>query len=105
MKLLTVVFSLFIVSPLSAQVVSGLFSGRLINDSTKKAQTYELALSEYRGKITGYSYTTFVRNDSFFYSIKKIKAKKENGKLVVEDDKMLVNNFPEAPAKHVHQIN
>ncbi|MGZ3849023.1 MAG: hypothetical protein ACXVKI_07835, partial [Flavisolibacter sp.] len=73
---------------LSAQVLSGLYSGTLVNDSTKKEQRYELALSEYRGKITGYSYTTFVRNDSLFYGVKRIKGSRKNGQLVIEDDGM-----------------
>jgi hypothetical protein len=90
---------------LSAQVISGLYSGTLGNDSTQKEQRYELALSEYRGKITGYSYTTFLRNDSLFYGVKKVKATRKNNQLVVEDDKMIVNNFPESPAKGVHQTN
>lgn len=89
----------------SAQIVSGIYMGRLVNDSSKKVQTYELALSEYRGKITGWSYTTFVSNDTFYYSIKRIKATRTADQLILEDDKMYVNNFPEAPAKKVHQIN
>ncbi|HEV7620327.1 MAG TPA: hypothetical protein VGO09_01265 [Flavisolibacter sp.] len=105
MKIIILSVCLFFGCSLSAQVVSGLFTGKLVNDSTKKVQTYELALSEYRGKITGYSYTTFVRNDSFFYSIKRLKATKKDGQLIVEDVEMIVNNFPEPPAKHVHQIN
>ena len=56
-------------------------------------QQYQLALSEYRGKITGYSYTTYVVNDTFYYGIRKINAKKENGKLIVEDDKFITNNL------------
>jgi hypothetical protein len=89
----------------SAQVVSGLYTGTLVNDSTKKEQRYELALSEYRGKITGYSYTTFVVNDTFYYGVKRVKATRKGDILVIEDDKMLVNNFPESPAKGVKQIN
>lgn len=88
-----------------AQYISGIYSGKLVNDSTKKEQNYELALSEYRGKITGYAYTTFVVNDTFYYSIKRIKATRVNGELVVEDVKMLANNFPESPAKRVRQTN
>jgi hypothetical protein len=88
-----------------AQYLSGIYSGKLVNDSTKKEQNYELALSEYRGKITGYAYTTFVVNDTFYYSIKRIKATRVNGALVVEDVKMLANNFPESPAKRVKQTN
>ncbi len=90
---------------LSAQVIGGLYAGTLVNDSTQKEQRYELALSEYRGKITGYSYTTFVRNDSLFYGVKRVKATRKNNQLIVEDDKMIVNNFPESPAKGVHQTN
>jgi hypothetical protein len=95
----------FIFINTSAQDVSGLYSGVLVNDSTKKVQNYELALSEYKGKITGYAYTTFVVNDTFYYSVKRIKATKANGELIVEDVKMLVNNFPSTPSKGVHQIN
>jgi hypothetical protein len=66
-------------------------------------QQYELALSEYKGKITGYSYITFVVNDTFYYGIRSIKALKKDDNLIVEDDKMLANNFPESPAKRVRR--
>lgn len=75
--------------------------GTLYNDSTKMVQNYELALSEYRGKITGYSYVTFVSRDTFYYGIRKIKANIVNDELVVEDDQIILNNFPESPAKKV----
>jgi hypothetical protein len=89
----------------SAQDISGIYSGTLINDSLKMVQNYELALSEYRGKITGYSYITFVANDTFYYGIKRIKATRQNGELVVEDVEMLANNYPKRPDKGVHVIN
>ena len=105
MKKLILISGLIISLSAYAQTVSGIYLGKLVNDSSKKVQTYELALSEYRGKVTGYSYTTFVSNDTFYYGIKKIKATKNGNQLIVEDDKMIVNNYPEAPAKHVRQIN
>ncbi len=98
-------FLLVVCFQASAQDISGLYSGTMLNDSTKKVQNYELALSEYKGKITGYAYTTFVVNDTFYYSIKRVKATKANGELIVEDVKMLANNFPVEPSKGVHQIN
>jgi hypothetical protein len=98
-------FLLVVCFQASAQDISGLYSGTLVNDSTKKVQNYELALSEYKGKITGYAYTTFVVNDTFYYSIKRVKATKSNGELIVEDLKMLANNFPSEPSKGVRQIN
>ncbi len=87
------------------QVVSGLYSGTLFNDTTKMLQSYQLALSEYKGKITGYSYTTFVANDTFYYGIRKIKAFVKGSELIIEDDKMLVNNFPESPSKGVKRMS
>jgi hypothetical protein len=88
----------------SAQKISGFYSGSLYNDSTKMTQRYELALNEYKGKIYGYSYVTFVKNDTFYYGIRKIKAEVVGDSLVVEDDKMIVNNFPQKPDKGVHRI-
>ena len=76
----------------------------LYNDTTKQTQIYELALSDYRGKITGYAYATFVANDTFYYSIRRIKASKKGGNLVVEDADMLANNFPKGPDKGVRRI-
>src|ERR1700694_4742509 len=88
----------------SAQKIAGFYSGTLYNDTTKMVQQYELALSEYKGKITGYSYVTFVVHDTFYYGIKKVKADIVGDSLVVEDDKMIINNFPQAPAKKVNRI-
>ena len=105
MKGLIYIFLCFVAVKTSAQNISGLYSGTLINDSLKMVQNYELALSEYRGKITGYSYITFVSNDTFYYGIKRIKATRKNGELVVEDVDMLANNYPKRPDKGVHVIN
>src|SRR5215211_7424604 len=101
-----IAFFIFLLSiKSSAQNISGIYSGTLVNDSLKMVQNYELALSEYRGKITGYSYITFVTNDTFYYGIKRIKATRKNDELVVEDVEMLANNYPKRPDKGVHLIN
>src|SRR6266498_5213983 len=89
---------------LLAQSIHGIWTGTLVNDSMHRTQNFELGLSEYRGKITGYTYTTFIDNDTFYYSIKRIKAERKDGKLVIEDVEMVGNNFPERAAKHVKQI-
>jgi len=99
-------FFVFIVafpSILAAQNIHGLWSGTLLNDSTHRTQNFELGLSEYRGKITGYTYTTFINNDTFYYSIKRVRAERKDGKLVIQDEEMVGNNFPERSAKHVKQ--
>jgi hypothetical protein len=96
---------LFLSVHLSAQNVSGLYSGILHNDSARQIQKYELALSEYRGKITGYAYATFIANDTFYYSVRRVKATRDNDQLIVEDQEMVANNFPRAPDKGVHRIS
>lgn len=105
MKNLLFLAILFFSIQLSAQNISGLYSGTLRNDSAKQIQQYELALSEYRGKITGYAYATFIANDTFYYSIRRVRATREGAQLVVEDEAMLVNNFPRAPDKGVRRIS
>lgn len=104
MKNLLVCLTLFAGIPVLSQEVSGLYTGTLYNDTTKMVQQYQLALSDYKGKITGYSYTTFVVNDSFYYGIRTIKATIKEGSLFVEEDKMLVNNFPEPPARGIRRL-
>jgi hypothetical protein len=96
-------FLLFIVGSLhlSAQKIDGFYSGVLHNDSAKMIQQYELAIAMYKGKITGYSYVTFIVNDTFYYGIRKVKGEIVRDSLVIEDDKMVSNNFPESPAKGV----
>ena len=98
-------FLLILALPFSllAQNIHGIWSGTLVNDSTHRTQDFELGLSEYRGKITGYTYTTFINNDTFYCSVKRIKAERRNGLLVIEDVEMVWNNFPERAAKHVKQ--
>ena len=86
---------------LSAQKIDGFYSGVLHNDSAKMIQQYELAIAMYKGKITGYSYVTFIVNDTFYYGIRKVKGEIIGDSMVIEDDKMVSNNFPESPAKKI----
>jgi hypothetical protein len=83
--------------------LSGIWYGELVNDSTHKKQSFEIGLSEYKGKITGFTYTTFISNDTFYFSVKRVKAERKDSMLVVVDDEMLYNNFPERAAKGVKQ--
>ena len=64
-------------------------------------QKYELAIYMYKGKVFGYSYVTFIVNDTFYYGIRKVKGEIINDILVIQDDKFIANNFPESPAKGV----
>ena len=86
---------------LSAQNIDGFYKGVLHNDSAKMIQQYELAIAMYKGKVSGYSYVTFIVNDTFYYGIRKVKGEIVGDSLVIHDDKFVSNNFPESPAKGV----
>jgi hypothetical protein len=45
-----------------------------------------------------------VVNDSFYYGIRSVKGIIKEGNLFVEEDKMLVNNFPQSPAKGIRRM-
>src|SRR6186713_1327898 len=86
-----------------AQSLNGVYTGVLSNDSTtiRKDQTFELALTEYNGKVYGYAYSTFVVNDTLYYIVKRVKGKIEGDICEVEDDEVITHNFPKKPEKKV----
>lgn len=76
--------------------LSGLWSGTLSNDSStiRKDQSFELALTEYRGKVYGYTRTAFIVRDTLFYTVKRVKGTINNGVCEVKDDEVISTNFP-----------
>lgn len=87
---------------LLAQSIHGIWSGTMVNDTLKVTQNFELGLTEYRGRITGYTYQTYIIRDTFYYSVKRIKAERKDGFLVVEDVDRIADNFPDKAARKVH---
>lgn len=87
----------------AAQDLTGLWMGKLSNDSVseRKDQTYELALTEYRGKIYGYSYTTFIYHDTLYYIVKRVKGRITDSICEVEDDEIVSHNFSNPRHKKV----
>lgn len=105
---------LFFLFPLItyAQNLSGVWIGKLTNDSVtiRKDQAYELALTEYRGKVYGYSHTTFIVNDTLYYIVKRVKGTIENSVCEVKDDEIVSHNFGNKMDKgvkvtHVFRLN
>lgn len=92
-------------SQLYAQDITGLWKGTLFNDTTRQYNRYEIAISEEKGKLSGFSHTWFLDGDKQYFGVKKVKVKKADGKIIVEDDELLANNYPVAPAKNVRQLN
>ncbi len=87
-----------------AQSLNGVYTGVLSNDSTtiRKDQSFEMALTEYRGKVYGYAYSTFIVNDTLYYIVKRVKGQVEGDVCEVEDDDVISHNFPQKPEKKVY---
>ena len=86
-----------------AQSLNGVYTGVLSNDSTtiRKDQSFEMALTEYKGKVYGYAYSTFIVNDTLYYIVKRVKGTVEGNICEVEDDDVISHNFPQKPEKKV----
>ncbi len=83
------------------QDITGLWKGSLYNDSSKKFLPYEIAISEEKGKLTGYSYTLFEDSGKREIGVKRIKIKRKGGEVIIEDIEMISNTFSVAPPKKV----
>ena len=88
---------LFLLSPLFfyGQTLTGLWTGSLSNDSTtiRKDQSFEIALTEYRGKVYGYSRSEFIVDDTLYYIVKRVKGTITDDVCEVTDDEILAYNF------------
>ena len=94
--------------PVSAfcQNIAGLWTGTLYNDSSQQYYQYEIGIGKENGKYIGYSHTWFEIEGKRFYGIKKLKVKiASDGKIVLEDGELLLNNYPIKPNKDVRQLN
>lgn len=88
------------------QDVTGLWKGTMYNDSTKQSLDYEIVISKVKGKLTGFSHTSYVINDKKYYGIKKISVRvAKNGKIIFQDAKLLENNYADQQNKNVIQLD
>ena len=89
-----------------AQDITGLWKGTLYNDTTHQYYKYEIGISKEKGKYTGFSHTWFIMEDKQYFGVKKVKIKiADDGKIIVEDDGLISNNYPVAPGKNIRQLN
>ncbi|PZR29483.1 MAG: hypothetical protein DI535_01875 [Citrobacter freundii] len=89
-------FLTFSIAANAQKSLTGLWTGTLSNDSTtiRKDQAFELALTEYRGKVYGYSRASFIVRDTFFYIVKRVKGTVDGSVCEVKDDEVISTNFP-----------
>ncbi len=88
-----------------AQDISGVWTGYMYNDTTKENIQYELAISEFQGKPTGYSHTVFIIDSVKNIGVKSVKIKEKEGHYYITDEKLIYNNYTEPPAKGVKQFS
>lgn len=104
--LLTValLFSSFIIH---AQSLTGLWIGSVSNDSVsiRKDQSFEIAITEYKGKVYGYSRNEFIVNDTLYYIVKRVKGEIEGDVCEVTDEKIIAYNFKGKLDKNVKVIS
>jgi len=105
MKNLALLLSLLL-SPVvfyAQKTLTGLWTGALTNDSItiRQDQSFEMVLSQYKQKVTGYSRSTFIVNDSLYYIVKSVKGTIEGNVCEITDDDVISHNFPGKPDKGV----
>ncbi|MFN4285819.1 MAG: hypothetical protein ACK4E8_07625 [Lacibacter sp.] len=79
-----------------AQVVTGVYRGKMQVDSPRYDVNFELTLKERNGKLTGYCYRLFILGDTLYYNLVRVNARIIKDMLVVEDEKSVSNNFAES---------
>ena len=88
------------------QDITGLWTGTLYNDSTQQFHQYEVGISKENGKYTGFSHTWFMIGNKKFFGVKKLKVRIANdGKIIMEDEELMLNNYPVQPNKNIRQLN
>ena len=77
----------------------------MFNDTTEMNYRYEIAISEKKGKLIGYSQTFFILDGIEYYGVKKLKITIDGDKVITQDLKLLENNYPIKPPKGVYVVN
>ena len=87
--------------------ITGLWKGSLYNDTTQKYYRYEVGISKEKGnRYSGFSHTWFLVGDTQYFGVKKVTVKlAPDGKILIEDDGLIANNYPVPPNKGVRQLN
>ncbi|MDB5222970.1 MAG: hypothetical protein JWN83_1637 [Chitinophagaceae bacterium] len=101
------IFLIFLLVPLQlfSQDIHGVWTGTIYNDSTRKYIPYEIAISETRGKLTGFSHTTFIDDNKEVAGVKTLKIKQKGTKILIEDDELIYNNYLFPPPKGVKMFS
>lgn len=94
---------LLLVSAIEAQQLTGLWMGKMLNDSNtvRKDDEYEIVLTQYRSKVYGYTRNTFFVGDNLYYIVKKVEGEINGNICEIKDAGIIMHNFPQRPEKKV----
>ena len=88
------------------QDITGLWKGTIFNNCTQQSLEYEIMISKDKGKFTALSHTWFLIEGKKYYGIKKVKVRiARDGKIVLQDEQLMEDNYPMLPYKNVRQLN
>ena len=99
---------IFLLLPLKlfSQDVEGVYTGTIYNDTTHKYIPYEIAISDSKGKLSGFSHTIFVgENNRNEVGVKSLKIKRKGDKILIQDDQLIYNNYAEPAPKGIRQYS
>ncbi|MEP7163134.1 MAG: hypothetical protein ABI741_00495 [Ferruginibacter sp.] len=87
-----------------AQEITGIWKGELYVDSTKKFYPFELTISEYKGKLTGYSRISFEENGIRQVVFRDHTIRIKDSSIIVEDDSQLAKASSISTPKEVKKV-
>lgn len=90
-------------SVFAQKALTGLWTGTTTNDSVtgRKDESFEIALTQYKEKVYGYTRRTFIVNDTLYYVLKRVKGKVNGNEAEVTEDEYISYNFAGRAAKGV----
>jgi len=82
--------------------ITGLWYGQItIIDTQTVKLPYEIAVSEEKGKLFGYSRIVFHANGKDEAGVQNISIRRKGTKIIVEDEGFIAHNFSINPSRHV----
>ncbi len=82
--------------------ITGMWYGQItIIDTQTVTRPYEIAVSEEKGKLIGYSRIVFNNNGKDEAGVRRISIRREGNEIIMEDEGFIENNFSANPAKGV----
>ncbi|MFT3682285.1 MAG: hypothetical protein QM791_18575 [Ferruginibacter sp.] len=108
MKLISnsILFLLYFLLPLQLLAqkpdITGVWKGELVfKDTVVVHLPFEIAVSEEKDKLTGYSRITFHANDRDEFGMQNISLKWEGDNIVIEDEGFVEHDFSINPSRHI----